>query len=84
MDPILEKKIDTLTKLTEENHDMLKKVRRVQKWSRASQIVKYVFIIGISLGAFYFLKPYYQAGIDFYTKGANSINSVQNFFGSKE
>jgi hypothetical protein len=44
--------------LTEENNKMLRKMRRAQKISSFMQVIYWLIIIGIAVGAFYFLPPY--------------------------
>lgn len=48
---------NTLT-LTEENNRMLKAMRRAQKIATVMRIVYWLIIIGIAIGAFYFLQPF--------------------------
>jgi hypothetical protein len=80
MEQDIERKIDQLTRLTEENNKLLKKVRRVQKWAQISSFIRYLVVIGIALGTFYFLKPYYDQVMDLYNRGTAQINSLQGYF----
>lgn len=82
MDHDMEQKINQLMHLTEENNRLLRKVRRVQKWGQITSTIRYIVVIGIAVGAFYFLKPYYDAVIELYDKGNAQINSIQDFFAS--
>ncbi len=66
MDPDSKKLLEETFALVKENHEMLKRVRRVQKQQAFFRFMYWVFIIGISIGAFYFLQPY--------------INQTQQFF----
>lgn len=47
--------------LSRENNAILKKIRRVQKNSQIFRIVYWFIIIGISVGAFYFIQPYLES-----------------------
>ena len=44
--------------LVKENNKMLHKIRSSQKWASFMRIVYWLIIIGISIGAFYYLQPY--------------------------
>ncbi len=48
---------NTLT-LTEENNQMLKAMRRAQKLATFMRVVYWLIVIGIAIGAFYFLQPF--------------------------
>lgn len=50
-------------KITEENNEILKSIRRISRFGAALKIFYWLLIIGLSVGAFYFLQPY----IDFLT-----------------
>ncbi|MEK7641684.1 MAG: hypothetical protein AAB365_01670 [Patescibacteria group bacterium] len=54
-------------KLTEENNEILRKMRRANRFSLALRIGYWVIILGLTVGAFYFIQPYVDALIDTYT-----------------
>ena len=45
-------------KLTEENNKILHGLRRSVRWYSAYKVIYWVFIIGLSVGAFYVFQPY--------------------------
>jgi hypothetical protein len=47
--------------MAEDNNRLLKKIWRVHRWGRAFKLIYWVIIIGIAVGAFYFLDPYIKA-----------------------
>jgi hypothetical protein len=47
--------------LGEENNSLLKKMRRAEKWSTFFRFIYWIIIIGLSVGAFYFIQPYAAA-----------------------
>ncbi len=47
-------------KLTEENNEILRKIRRGNRWSMAIKATYWIVIIGLSIGAFYFVQPYIE------------------------
>jgi len=73
MDPEAKQLLQTVLSLEEENNTMLHKIRNYQKRQTFWQVVKYLFIIGITLGSFYFLEPYLNKIVDLY----NSVSGVQ-------
>lgn len=81
MDPVIEKKLDELTKLTVENNKMLHKLRRAQQWANVTRILYWIFIIGLALGATYYIKPYLNQLMNVYTEGASGLQSVKDFGG---
>jgi hypothetical protein len=62
--------LDSTYTLVKENNDILRAMQRRGRISLALRIFYWVLIIGISLGAFYFIQPY----IDL-VRGLSSSNS---------
>ena len=73
MDPESKKLLENTFVLAQENNKMLRKVRSIQKWGVFWSLLKIILIIGITLGSFYFLRPYIDKIKDLY----NSISGVQ-------
>ncbi len=76
MDPIdtqSQKLLQDTFDLVQENNQMLHKVRSVQKWEAFWQGLKWLVIIGIALGSFYYIQPYMQKMLDLY----NSISGTE-------
>ena len=46
--------------MAEENNEILRKIRRGNRWSMAIKATYWVVIIGLSIGAFYFIQPYVE------------------------
>jgi hypothetical protein len=62
--------------LAEENNQMLRAIKHSMLWSRIMSVFYWVLIIGISVGAFYFLQPY----LDQLMKTYGSVsNALKNF-----
>ncbi len=80
MEPGLENKLDTLIQLSEENNRMLKHMRRSQRWASVMRVLYWLVIIGIALGSFYFVKPYFEQLTKIYTQGAANFNTIQTEF----
>ena len=58
MDSELKQLLEKTYSLVEENNKILHKMRHAQKVASFMRIVYWLLIIGISIGAFYFLQPY--------------------------
>jgi hypothetical protein len=64
--------------LTKENHFMLKKLRSAQKRASFFRAFYWLAIIGISLGAYYYIQPYVNTLIKIYTGGVSGFKNVQD------
>jgi hypothetical protein len=73
VDPESKKLLEDTFRLAEENNSMLHKVRSVQKWAAYWSWLRMLIIIGIALGSFYFLEPYFNKIITIW----DSISGVQ-------
>lgn len=84
MDPEDKKLLEKVYELAEENNEMLRRVRTVQKRQYLFQIIRWVLIIGISIGAFYFLQPYVDNFQYFLEDTSDTIDKIKNLknFGS--
>ena len=78
MDPEDKKLLkDTLT-LVEENNSMLRKVRKVQKRQYFFAVVHWIVIIGVAIGAFYFIQPYINKAKTFFGDVGSAIDKFKN------
>ena len=68
MSPEEKQLLQDIFNLAEENNNILRKMRRVQKIASVMRVVYWLIIIGITVGAFYFLQPY--------------IDRIQKFLGN--
>ena len=82
MDPEIKKLIETNVALNKENNEMLHKLVTYQKWNQIYKVVYWGIIILISLGAFYFIKPYLNSLLEIY--GGTNIGSVTKNLGSQK
>lgn len=64
-------------KLVEENNKILRSMRRSSRISTALHALYWVAIIGLSLGAYYFIQPYIAATLDAYDGLRNNLQGVQ-------
>jgi len=57
----ISERLEKLENMSKDNSVMLKYLYRAYRLSYAISIIKWVVIIGFTLGAFYFLQPYLES-----------------------
>jgi hypothetical protein len=67
MDPESKKLLEDTFRLSEENNRMLRRMRKVQKWTTILRVLYFVVILGIAVGAFYYLTPYIEGVLNVYS-----------------
>jgi predicted negative regulator of RcsB-dependent stress response len=68
-----------LLELTRENNRILKSLRRIHRWNVFFRVVYWIIIVGIAVGAFYFLQPYVD---QFKSISGSFSNLTSSFFPS--
>ena len=68
--------------LSEENNDILRGIQSSMRWSRFVSVIYWLIIIGISVGAWYFVQPYLVKVEGLYNGAESQLNSVQNVVNS--
>jgi hypothetical protein len=61
MDPEEREKLERIEHLSEENHEILEKLHRIEKRRLFFRILYWTAIIGLSLGAYWLIQPYLDA-----------------------
>ena len=69
MNPDEKEVLQKTFELAEENNKILKGIRSSNRWSLIFKIFYWVIIIGIAVGAFYYIQPY----VDMATKAYKSV-----------
>ncbi|MBI3888938.1 hypothetical protein HY311_04090 [Candidatus Nomurabacteria bacterium] len=77
MDPESQKLLEDTFALEQENNKMLRSMKRSMLWARIMSVLYWVLIIGISVGAFYFLQPYVDQVVKTYGSFSNAIKNFQ-------
>jgi len=57
IDPELRKMVDENLELSRENNKLLHKLHHTVIWGRVFRVLYWVVIIGITMGAYYFIQP---------------------------
>ena len=73
MDPESKKLLEETLELEQNNNKILRSMNRSMVWGRIMNIIYWLIIIGISVGAFYFIQPYFNKVLGLY----NSISGTQ-------
>ncbi|MEI7765336.1 MAG: hypothetical protein WCI93_01995 [bacterium] len=73
MDPESKKLLEKTYELVKENSEILHKVRSVQKWQAFWSTLRIIILIGVTLGAAYYLQPFLEKAINLF----NQISSSQ-------
>jgi hypothetical protein len=63
--------------LAEENNQLLKKIRRANFYSSAVRVIYWGIIIGLSLGAYYFIQPYVDQITGTYQGFQDNVSTVK-------
>jgi len=78
MDQESKELLEKTYELAEDNNKMLRKVRSVQKRTALLQIIKTLFVVGVSIGAFYFLQPYVDSFQNFVQETGMTIEKFKS------
>ena len=72
--------IEALSKQQAENHQLLKKIYRLNQVNLYSKFAYWIFLILLALGSFYFIKPFMGTLLNTYTGGDGSETGVSPDF----
>jgi hypothetical protein len=76
MDPETKRLLEENLRLSQENNLMLIKVRNYLKWAQITKAFYWLLIIGISVGAFYFIKPYFGSLLNIYSGDISGLKGI--------
>lgn len=68
--------------LAEENNKILHSLRKSARISNIMSFLYWVFIIGASLGLYYFIEPYVDQLVNVYSSAKSSLNGVNSVVGN--
>lgn len=78
MEPELRGNIRELLELTRENNKILHKINNRARWAFFGTLIYWLIVIGVTVGAFYYLQPFFQALLDNYQKSMTLFQQVQS------
>ncbi len=67
MDPEVKKMIEESLTLNRESNTILKGIRSAQRRAEIMKIIYWVIILGITFGAYYFVQPYIESLMGYYS-----------------
>lgn len=79
MNPKEKELLEKTYELEKENNHMLRGIRNSNRWSLFFRLFYWFIIIGLSVGAFYFIQPYLESLMNTYSSvqdGLGNINSL--------
>lgn len=78
MDEDLKEKIDETYELSLENNKMLHSVQRRAKWGFVGRLIYWIVILGIGVGAFYYVQPYIEQMMKVYDSIRRTEGKIQD------
>ena len=78
MDPESKDLLEKTFELTKENNKMLHRVRRVQKMQALWSSIKILVVIAVTLGAAYYLQPYFEKAMSAFNQISGMQQSLNN------
>ena len=78
MDPESKELLQNTFSLAEENNRMLRQMRRAQRIASFMRVVYWLIILGIGIGAFYFIQPYIDQMGKFAKDSGVTIDQLKN------
>jgi hypothetical protein len=63
--------------LAEDNNKILHSMKRSMFWARVMSVLYWILIIGISVGAFYFVQPYLDQVMKTYGSVSNALKNFK-------
>jgi hypothetical protein len=78
MDPILDSRLKAIEEKLEKNHQILTRIRRVQRNGQLFKVFYWVLILMLAFGSFYFIQPYLSQLLETYTGVQTSQEQMQN------
>jgi len=76
MEPEDKEKLDRMLSLAEENNVMLRKIRSAQKTSAMFKTIYWIIIIGVTVGAYYYVKPLYDTVTGIFAQGNANLKDA--------
>ena len=69
-----------ILELEQKNNKMLQGIKSSILWSRIFQVAYWIVILGLGIGAFYYLQPYIDQVLSAYGGFKGGVENVKNLF----
>ena len=76
MDEEAKKLLREDVELSKENNKLLNKLVWYQKWSRWLNIIKWIIIVGSTVGALYYLQPLLDSALNYYKTILDTVSNT--------
>jgi hypothetical protein len=80
MQPEEKEMLKKTLELAQENNSMLHSIRRSMRLGRIMKVIYWVIIIGIAIGAYYYVTPYIDSAVNGYGNVKGDIKSFGDLF----
>ncbi|MEK6847480.1 MAG: hypothetical protein AABY16_04920 [Nanoarchaeota archaeon] len=77
MDPETTHLLRKALEIAEENNKILKDLQSTARWSRFFFLVKWLVVIGITFGTYYFIQPYLNQILETYSGLKVQVDNLQ-------
>ncbi|MES2416214.1 MAG: hypothetical protein V4504_00730 [Patescibacteria group bacterium] len=78
MNPEEKQMLEETLELSQENHKMLKHIRRSQKMASIMRIFYWILVLIVSYGAYTFAQPYVDQMINIFQTSQTELNNIRN------
>lgn len=73
-------RLKRILELTEKNNKIIRQMHATMRWGRVLKVIYWIVILGIAVGAFYFLQPVLTSVRDTYETLGDSVDSIKGSF----
>ena len=73
-------RLKRILELTEKNHKMVRKMYSTMRWGNLLKVVYWIVIVGVAVGAFYFLQPFLQSVQQTYKDLQVGVDGIRGTF----
>ncbi len=80
MDPREKDMLKRALELSEQNNEMLRGMRRSMRIGMIFKVVYWLIVIGLAVGAYYFIQPFFDQVIDSYYEIQTSLHEADGLF----
>lgn len=78
MDRDIQEEVHETLELVQENNRILRSIQRARLWGIAFNVLKWVIIIGSSIGLYYYFEPQINSLMDAWDMAAGMIESTKS------
>jgi len=76
MDEETKKLLEDTLILNKENNEILRKLYKAQRLAQITRIIYWIVIVGVTLGAFYFIQPFFDSILGAYGVDSSSLKGL--------